>query len=154
MFCGDQNIKHSAFNSSQVLQSFFGDFRTQDCMAPVCFKVVQAPSQKVIYCWTITQNTVCLPHYNIPSALDAGLKACLGLPLELFGKPHQWHTLRIWIWTYQRGISIFKNNIYWTNTISSYFFKSGDHSSPLSMFSFSTNENMSSKTLPRGMLIQ
>lgn len=32
-------------------------------------------------------------------------------------------------------ISMFqKNNIYWPNTISSYFFKKGTHSNPLSMF--------------------
>lgn len=116
--------KCSAFNSSQVLQSFFGAFRTQGCMAPVCIKVVQAPSQTVIYYWFVTQNIVCLPHYNTPSTSLAGLKACLVWLLELFGKPHKLHILRIWLWIYQRQISIFKNNnIYWTNTISTYFFE-------------------------------
>lgn len=83
----------TAARSFRVSSRYYS--RKQDCMAPVCFKVVQGPSQKVIKCWGFTQNTVlpaCLIHVTLRS------QGLFGLATHLFGKRHQWRTLRKWIY--------------------------------------------------------
>lgn len=114
----------------------------QGLVWPLCVLKLFKPLHRKWFITGLYRNT----EHCVPAALQHPIyitrppKVCLVWPLELFGKPHQWHTLGIWIWMYQRKISILKNNnIYWTNIISSYFFKNGDHSTLLSMFSLLMN---------------
>lgn len=85
-------MKHFAFKSSQVLQRFFRAFRTRDCMAPVCFKVVEFPPQKMIYYPTITEHSVPAPlqHHIYMALWPEGL---FGLASINIGQLHRCYTL-------------------------------------------------------------
>lgn len=53
--------KYKAFHFQQQPDPFelLLCLEEEDCKAPVCFKVVRSPSQRVIYSYNIHRNTVC-----------------------------------------------------------------------------------------------